>query len=325
MGARARRARRTAAAIAAPSPAVRRARRLSWTRMANDSVPRTAAAIAAPSPAVRRARRVSRTRMANDGVPRTAAAIAAPAGAVVTNWTHSITTNLVVRAALNTLAASDLEPTVSQLVSTAPTKIKTKSHFYMMTAPDIISEQEIGFGRQAEAIIRRERSGALSRKDKGPGNTLVALRSGEGDKLLTGLACDEAVAKLVEEANRASNVDLEAAGRVRDLLGEPRGCELAARARRTSAARARRTSAAIAAPSPAVRRARRWPPSPAVRRARRVSRTRMANDGVSRTRRRRWRGARRRRGRGSCSRASLQARAEHQWTGRHLKSLNLVR
>jgi len=198
--------------------------------------------------------------MANDGVPRTAAAIAAPAGAVVTNWTHSITTNLVVRAALNTLAASDLEPIVSQLVSTAPTKIKTKSHFYMMTAPDIISEQEIGFGRQAEAIIRRERSGALSRKDKGPGNTLVALRSGKGDKLLTGLACDEAVAKLVEEANRASNVDLEAAGRVRDLLGEPRGCELAARARRTSAA--------IAAPSPAVRRALR------------VSRTRMANDGV---------------------------------------------
>ena len=219
----------------------------------------------------------------------------------MTNWTHSITTNLVVRAALNTLAASDLEPIVSQLVSTAP----TKSHFYMMTAPDIISEQEIGFGRQAEAIIRRERPGALSRKDKGPGNTLVALRSGEGDKLLTGLACDEAVAKLVEEANRASNVDLEAAGRVRDLLGEPRGCELAARARRTSAA--------IAAPSPAVRRARR------------VSRTRMANDGVSRTRRRRWRGARRRHGRGSCSRASLQARAEHQWTGRHLKSLNLVR
>jgi hypothetical protein len=57
-----------------------------------------------------------------------------PAGAVVTNWTHSITTNLVVRAALNTLAASDLEPIVSQLVSTAP----TKNHFHLLTAPDII-------------------------------------------------------------------------------------------------------------------------------------------------------------------------------------------
>lgn len=57
-----------------------------------------------------------------------------PAGAVLTKWTHSITTNSVVRAALNTLAASNLEPIVSQLVSTAP----TKSHFYLLTAPDII-------------------------------------------------------------------------------------------------------------------------------------------------------------------------------------------
>jgi hypothetical protein len=107
---------------------------------------------------------------------------------------------------------------------------------YAIAQLEKASEQEIGFGRQAEAIIRRERPGALSRKDKGPGNTLVALRSGEGDRLLTGLACDEAVANLVEEANRASNVDMEAAGKVRDLLKEPRGCELGGRSAQASGA-----------------------------------------------------------------------------------------
>jgi hypothetical protein len=107
---------------------------------------------------------------------------------------------------------------------------------YAIAQLEKASEQEIGFGRQAEAIIRRERPGALSRKDKGPGNTLVALRSGDGDRLLTGLACDEAVANLVEEANRASNVDLEAAGKVRDLLKEPRGCELGGRSAQASGA-----------------------------------------------------------------------------------------
>ena len=79
-----------------------------------------------------------------------------------------------------------------------------------------------GFGRAAADIMRRERPGAVSRKDKGPGGSLTALRvpgvDGGDERLLTGAEGDEAVAQKVEEANKPSIVDLEAAGHLIDQL-----------------------------------------------------------------------------------------------------------
>ena len=48
------------------------------------------------------------------------------------------------------------------------------------------AEKEVGFGRAAPNIMRKERPNAVSRKDRGPGNALTALRAEDGSLLVAG-------------------------------------------------------------------------------------------------------------------------------------------
>ena len=84
------------------------------------------------------------------------------------------------------------------------------------------SEKEHAFNRAAADIMRRERPGAVSKKDRGPGNQLTAIRDENGN-LLTNRECDEEVARLVAEANTPKTTDLEAVGCLIDLIGIERG------------------------------------------------------------------------------------------------------
>ena len=88
--------------------------------------------------------------------------------------------------------------------------------------------KEFGFTQAVSNVLKRERPGVISKKDRGPGNQLTALRDDDDPELLlTGAQCDEAVAAKVEAGNRPKLVDLEAVGHLMDctafVRGETRG------------------------------------------------------------------------------------------------------
>ena len=92
--------------------------------------------------------------------------------------------------------------------------------------------KEIGYSHAAFAAIKKTRPGAASKKDRVAGGGLVALKVKGSDKLLTGAACDEQVAKEVEEnVAKAQMVNLEALGYVMDKLELRRNLEHAPSAR----------------------------------------------------------------------------------------------
>jgi len=87
----------------------------------------------------------------------------------------------------------------------------------------ILAARELGYARAAAEVIRAERRGLMSSKDKGPGGTLVALEDEATGLLLTGVARDKAVAAKVRSGNTPNLVCLESAGHLMDLCRIERG------------------------------------------------------------------------------------------------------
>ena len=81
----------------------------------------------------------------------------------------------------------------------------------------VLAAKELGYARAAAEVIRAERRGLMSAKDKGPGGKLVALEDEATGRLLTGVERDKAVAAKVRAGNTPSIVCLEPVGRLMDL------------------------------------------------------------------------------------------------------------
>ena len=87
----------------------------------------------------------------------------------------------------------------------------------------ILAAKELGYARAAAEVIRAERRGLMSSKDKGPGGKLVALEDEATGQLLTGVDRDKAVAAKVRAGNTPNLVCLESAGHLMDRCQIERG------------------------------------------------------------------------------------------------------
>ena len=93
---------------------------------------------------------------------------------------------------------------------------------YVNEQLQVLAERELGYPRAAAEVIRRERAGLMSKKDRGPGGQLVAIEDEVTGNMLTGVARDKAVAAKVRAANTPNVVCLEAAGQKRASHAEVR-------------------------------------------------------------------------------------------------------
>ena len=110
----------------------------------------------------------------------------------------------------------------------------------------ILAAKELGYARAAAEVIRAERRGLMSAKDKGPGGKLVALEDEATGRLLTGVERDKAVAAKVRAGNTPSIVCLEPVGRLMDLCRIERS-ERRGVVRRSAAGRRFRSSRTLRA------------------------------------------------------------------------------
>ena len=112
--------------------------------------------------------------------------------------------------------------------------VKEVDEHRLTTRVDYVNEQltvlaarELGYPRAAVEVIREERRGLMSSKDRGPGGKLVALEDEATGQLLTGIDRDKAVAAKVRAGNTPNLVCLESAGHLMDRClierGERRG------------------------------------------------------------------------------------------------------
>ena len=94
---------------------------------------------------------------------------------------------------------------------------------YVNEQLQVLAERELGYARAAAEVIRRERAGLMSKKDRGPGGQLVAIEDEATGNMLTGAARDKAVAAKVRAGNTPNIVCLEAAGHLMQRCSIERG------------------------------------------------------------------------------------------------------